>query len=207
MFRAKPVGEKIFYPNIVRAARAAALSSLVSRGNGLTVVFFESFSDCEFAYARLKYFMSLRGFDFSLKVLPAHIDSAQSDAGSFDALCERTGTLNAIAESDSVARRTVVLTTPEAFFDNAPAPQASRNFELCGRAKIPMDELKLRLVDYGYYNEVLCESPGQFSVRGGVVDIYPIASAFPIRLDFFGDEIDSIRALNPDTQLADEKIG
>ena len=207
MFRAKPVGEKIFYPNIVRAARAAALSSLVSRGNGLTVVFFESFSDCEFAYARLKYFMSLRGFDFSLKVLPAHIDSAQSDAGSFDALCERTGTLNAIAESDSVARRTVVLTTPEAFFDNAPAPQASRNFELCGRAKIPMDELKLRLVDYGYYNEVLCESPGQFSVRGGVVDIYPIASAFPIRLDFFGDEIDSIRAFNPDTQLADEKIG
>lgn len=206
MLRSKPTGERTFFPNIARSARPAALSAILGRGNGLSLVFFETFSECEYAYSRLKYFMELGGEAFSVKVLPANADASQSDAGSFDAACERVGTLNAMAESAEVDRRTVVLATPSAFFDAAPPPSASRSFEIAKGAEIAMDTLRSRLVEYGYYNEVLCESPGQFSVRGGVVDIYPVASTFPVRLDFFGDEIDSIRAFNPDTQLADEKI-
>ena len=206
MFRALPEGEKFFYENVALPARFALLSLLISKKDGLSIVFFESYSDCEFAYSRLKYFLELRDIKYSLKVLPSNTNFAQSDAGSFDALCERTGTLNAIAESSDVKRRTIVLTTCEAFFSQAPAPSQSRSFDISKGATLSMDELKKRLVEYGYYNEVLCESPAQFSVRGGVVDIYPTASQFPVRLDFFGDEIDSIRSFNPDTQLADEKL-
>ncbi len=206
MFRAKPLSEKIFYSNTAGASRAAALSLAVSRERGLSVVFFESFSDCEFIYSRLKYFLNLRGFEYSVKVLPLSGRIAQSDAAAFDALCERVGTLNAIAESSGVNRRTIVLATPETFFAPASAPAQSRSFDISKGALLPMEELKARLVEYGYYNEVLCENTGQFAVRGGVLDVYPVASAFPVRLDFFGDEIDSIRAFNPDTQLADEKI-
>ncbi len=206
MFRAKPTGEKIFYPNVARSARPAVLSVALSRGNGLSVVFFESFSECEQAYSRLKYFLSLSEGRFSVKVLPPGNSSDRSDAGSFDALCERAGTLNAIAESDVVARRTVVLATPESFFSAAPPPGTARSFEVAVGTEMCMDDLKARLVEYGYFNEVLCESPGQFSVRGGVVDVYPVASQFPVRLDFFGDSIEALKAFNPDTQLADDRL-
>ncbi len=206
MFRTKPLGEKIFLPNVASSSRAAMLSLAISKKNGLSVIFFESFADCEFAYSRLKYFLNLRGFDYSIKVLPPQISTVQSDAGSFDALCERAGTLNAISESLSVNRRTVVLATAETFFAQAPSPSQSLSFEISRGAVMPMEKLKAKLIEYGYYNEVLCETTGQFAVRGGVIDIYPTASTFPVRLDFFGDEIESLRAFNPDTQLADEKI-
>ena len=182
------------------------LSQLLPNANGLSVIFFESFADCEFAYSRLNYFLRLRGGSFSVKALPPSGFAAESDAAGFDALCERIGTLNAMAESDSVARRTVVLTTPGSFFAPAPAPSSTPRADIETGMKISPDALREKLVEFGYYNEVLCEAPGQFAVRGGVVDIYPIASAFPVRLDFFGDEIESVRAFNPDTQLADEKI-
>ena len=99
MLRSKPTGERTFFPNIARSARPAALSAILGRGNGLSLVFFETFSECEYAYSRLKYFMELGGEAFSVKVLPANADASQSDAGSFDAACERVGTLNAMAES------------------------------------------------------------------------------------------------------------
>ena len=89
MLRSKPTGERTFFPNIARSARPAALSAILGRGNGLSLVFFETFSECEYAYSRLKYFMELGGEAFSVKVLPANADASQSDAGSFDAACER----------------------------------------------------------------------------------------------------------------------
>jgi len=203
MRRASPKGEKIFYPNIASAARCAAMSLAVSKKRGLTVAIFQSFADCEFSYARLKYFLGLRGFDFSLKVLPPAPDGRNPAA--FEAACERAGTLEAMRKSGGEKFRTVVLATPEAFFAPAPAPSKSRGFEVSEGMKIGIDNLAKKLAEHGYFNEVLCEAPGQFAVRGGVVDIYPVASEFPVRLDFFGNEIESIRAFSPDTQLADRK--
>ena len=52
----------------------------------------------------------------------------------------------------------------------------------------------------------MCEAPGQFAVRGGIVDVYPVSADAPVRIDFFGDEVDSVRKFDPDTQLADQKI-
>ena len=48
--------------------------------------------------------------------------------------------------------------------------------------------------------------PGQFAIRGGIVDIYSFASDNPFRLDFFGDEIDSIRTFDIETQLSDKRV-
>ena len=48
--------------------------------------------------------------------------------------------------------------------------------------------------------------PGQFAVRGSILDIFAYSSELPFRLDFFGDEIDSIRAFNVDTQLSDHSL-
>ncbi len=55
-------------------------------------------------------------------------------------------------------------------------------------------------LDIGYESVSVVEAPGQFSRRGGIVDIFPIASPYPVRIELFGDEVDTLRAFDPTTQ-------
>lgn len=71
---------------------------------------------------------------------------------------------------------------------------------------INMDELTARLISLGYAREGLAEEPGQFSVRGGIVDIYPIQEEAPIRIELWGDEIDSMRIFDAASQRSIENI-
>jgi len=57
-----------------------------------------------------------------------------------------------------------------------------------------------RLGQMGYERVPLVERPGQFSVRGGILDVFPSTEELPVRADFFGDEIESLKAFDPDTQ-------
>jgi len=65
-----------------------------------------------------------------------------------------------------------------------------------------LDEASLRaqLVLAGYQNVSQVVSPGEYAVRGSLIDLYPMGAATPYRVDLFGDEIDSIRVFDPDTQ-------
>jgi transcription-repair coupling factor (superfamily II helicase) len=65
---------------------------------------------------------------------------------------------------------------------------------------VEQDGLIRRLVDLGYENVSLVQTIGDFSVRGGIVDIFPPGYEAPVRLDFFGDTIDSLRTFNPISQ-------
>ena len=68
------------------------------------------------------------------------------------------------------------------------------------------DELIRRLVAAGYVREDPISNFGQFSVRGGIVDVWSPDSGDPVRVEFFGDEIDSIRSFDPDTQLSTQQL-
>ncbi|MBQ1406900.1 MAG: transcription-repair coupling factor, partial [Eubacterium sp.] len=57
-----------------------------------------------------------------------------------------------------------------------------------------------RIAALGYERMNLVESPGEFSVRGGIVDVFPASAEEPVRIEFFGEEVDSIRTFDPDTQ-------
>jgi len=69
--------------------------------------------------------------------------------------------------------------------------------------RVNMRELLGHLVDLGYDSAALVEQPGQFSRRGGIVDFFPPTSNLPIRIELFGDEVDSIRLFNPLTQRSE----
>ncbi|ERI98602.1 MULTISPECIES: transcription-repair coupling factor [Eubacteriales] len=64
----------------------------------------------------------------------------------------------------------------------------------------PTDQLARRLVEAGYVRRPQVDGPGQFSVRGGIVDLYPPQAAAPLRLEFWGDEVDTIAAFDLLTQ-------
>lgn len=66
--------------------------------------------------------------------------------------------------------------------------------------QIALDAVLEFLVHLGYLPEAVVETPSQFSRRGGILDIFPVGEEEPLRLEFFGDEIDSLRRFNPVTQ-------
>ena len=72
--------------------------------------------------------------------------------------------------------------------------------------EIDLKEMAARIVKMGYAREVMVENRGELSVRGGIVDIFPISSELPYRIEFFGDEIESIRRFEPETQRSVERV-
>ena len=67
-------------------------------------------------------------------------------------------------------------------------------------AEIRPDDLSERLTDQGYSSTRFVDAPGEFAVRGGIFDVYPFSGEYPVRLEFFGDEIESIREFDPNSQ-------
>lgn len=71
---------------------------------------------------------------------------------------------------------------------------------------VDLRELLWKLQHLGYRHVPIVEEPGQFSRRGGIVDVYPPAANQPARIEFFGDEIESLRLFDPATQRSAEKV-
>ncbi len=68
--------------------------------------------------------------------------------------------------------------------------------------ELPPDALARSLIRAGYVREEPIKAVGEFSVRGGIMDVWPPDSAQPVRIEFFGDQIESLRAFDPETQLS-----
>ena len=82
----------------------------------------------------------------------------------------------------------------------------SATFTLTVGQEYPLEELTSRLLAAGYSRCGMVEGPGQFALRGGIVDIYSPAANQPIRAEFFGDELDTMGYFDPQTQRRSENI-
>ena len=72
--------------------------------------------------------------------------------------------------------------------------------------ELDLEEWKHFLVGSGYERTAQAESPGQFAVRGNILDVYPLTDELPVRIDLWGDEIDSIRVFDPSSQRSVEEL-
>lgn len=187
--------ETSFYCNVADAAQAALMAAIAAKTAGVKIIVCDTTGECERNYAKLSAFLKLENSADKLYMLPKSLSAEDPEA--FENFCERSGTANAM----KLGHNLVVITTPDALI--ATLPEKTETFELKKDSKISIETLRQKLCDFGYYNEVLCEGPGQFAIRGGIVDVYPLAARSPYRIDFFGDEVDSIRPYDPDTQLSD----
>lgn len=71
---------------------------------------------------------------------------------------------------------------------------------------VSLDFIADVLVEYGFDREDFVYEPGQFSIRGGIIDVFSFANDYPFRLEFFGEELESIRSFDPSTQLSLDKM-
>ena len=73
-------------------------------------------------------------------------------------------------------------------------------------SELDLDKIRKELVQLGYESTFQVESTGEFSVRGGILDIYPLTEQNPIRIELWGDEIDSIRSFDAESQRSIENL-
>ena len=97
---------------------------------------------------------------------------------------------------------TVIITTPDGFFDELTPASDIKKSEIVLKkgGSINVIGLGEKLVDLGYENETQVTAHGEFSIRGNIVDIFPYASNVPYRLDLFGDDIESIKTFDTESQ-------
>lgn len=115
-----------------------------------------------------------------------------------DLISERLATLWAIRQGQADV---VLIPATTALYRLAPpAFLAGTTFHFKQNQKLDEAALKSQLTLAGYAHVTQVVSPGEYAVRGGLIDLFPMGSAVPYRVDLFDDEIDSIRAFDPDTQ-------
>ncbi|MBS1689412.1 MAG: transcription-repair coupling factor, partial [Bacteroidetes bacterium] len=102
----------------------------------------------------------------------------------------------------------VLVTYPEALFEKVVNPKTlTRNMiSIKVSENLKVDALLEKLVGLGFKREDFVYEPGQFAMRGGILDIYSFGNEHPYRIELFGNEVDSIRIFNPETQLSERKL-
>ncbi len=115
---------------------------------------------------------------------------------------QRMEVFRALKEEENVT----VITTIGALMDGVRPPLKidEEVFSVRTGETSDLEELVQRLSAMGYDREVQIEGPGQFAVRGGIVDIFPLTEEMPVRIEFWDDEIDSIRTFDAQTQRSIE---
>ncbi|MFT7452296.1 MAG: transcription-repair coupling factor (superfamily II helicase), partial [Patescibacteria group bacterium] len=119
---------------------------------------------------------------------------------------QRTETINRLISSSSLGE--IIITYPEALFEKVVAPEEleKNKIEVKIKEKLDADTLIDLLVKYGFQRVDFVYEPGQFSIRGGIFDIFSYGNEWPYRVELFDDEVESIRTFDPTTQLSKQKI-
>ena len=122
-----------------------------------------------------------------------------------EVVSERISVLDDILSGQEI----VVLTSPEALLQRVPRPEllSAASLRVAVGENYEREDLLSFLDTVGYRRRTLTEELGQFSVRGAVIDLYPSGALNPVRLEFFGDTLESIRIFDADTQRSLRPLG
>ena len=101
-----------------------------------------------------------------------------------------------------------IIATVDAMYDKIPALSYMKKYVINIHAaqSLDLDELKGKLVDLGYEKTDSVEEPGQFAIRGGIVDIFPLTEECPYRIDMWDDEVDTIKTFDAESQRSIENV-
>jgi transcription-repair coupling factor (superfamily II helicase) len=192
-----------------KAFYVAAAAHGLPKGAVLYVV--PTDGDLEEAVADARFFLAaLEGLsdtavDEAVLPFPSHeIDPYRGMAPHVGVTSQRARALHALA---SGAGR-VVVASAAALLPRVSSPERmlSATIDLRPNQDIAPADLGERLVDAGFSREDPADEHGEFAIRGGIVDIYPAGDARPVRLEFIGDTIESLRTYDPATQRSIQPI-
>ena len=128
----------------------------------------------------------------------------QADLRSKELVRQRMEVLQAVAWGAPLT----VVASFDAFMDSLLSKEqlGQRFLHIKNDSAIDMEDMLKKLTDLGYDREVQIEGRGQFAVRGGILDVYPLTEEQPVRIELWGDEVDSIRTFDVETQRSIENL-
>ena len=184
------------------SARALALAQLRKP----LLVIFDNAESAQYIYSDLRSLES-RVFFFPHSQKRRAVDEA--------AQIQRTECLTALTRAEGLRVRgdglqdpLIIVTYPEAIAEPVPAKEelSAISFQLSVGQEVQISAVSEQLSDLGFERVDFVFQPGQYAVRGSIVDVYSYSHDDPYRLDFFGDEIDSIRTFDIEDQLSKSRV-
>src|SRR5882672_3532861 len=123
-------------------------------------------------------------------------------------VAQRMTTLSRLARLTGRDRPAILLTTVNAILQRVPAKGlvAGQSLAAAPGNMLAMDGIVRWLDLNGFVRASTVREPGDYAVRGGILDLYPPGMAEPVRLDFFGDTLESIRSFDPETQRTTDQL-
>ena len=149
------------------------------------------------------------------KLLPSHVfflpSSYKRDFSSTNDLKKSEGNIilrNRSVEAISSDNQNIIVTYPEALLEKEANTQthASASFAIHINEQLSTDFLNEFLLEYGFNRSDFVFGPGDFSIRGSIIDIFSYSDEHPYRIDLFGDEVESIRTFEVMSQLSLDKL-
>ena len=199
----------IIYSGLVGSAKAFAVEELFREKGGQHLVICASKEDAAYFYNDLEALFGEREMDYSKKLILFYPTSYkrpyEPERPDNTYILSRTEVLQRLSTSE---RRTVIVSYPEALSEKVFTRKllAKNTFKVKQGDRINLDFLTDLLYEYGFENVDFVVEPGQFAIRGGLIDVYSFANDNPYRIEFFGDEVDSIRSFDIASQLSIESL-
>jgi transcription-repair coupling factor (superfamily II helicase) len=187
-------GARLDLPALAGSADALAIAELAARGQMLAVITARP-SEAQRLLEEIRWFApQLRTHLLpDWETLPYDSFSPHQDL-----ISERLSTLYAVSRGEADV---VLVPASTALYRMAPpAFLAAYTFFLKQGETLDVERLRTQLTVAGYACVTQVVSPGEFAVRGGLVDLYPMGSPLPLRIDLFDECIESIKTFDPDTQ-------
>jgi transcription-repair coupling factor (superfamily II helicase) len=121
-------------------------------------------------------------------------------------ILQRADTINRLSERKE--RGIIIVTYPEALFEQVVAPDIldEERINIKKGESLDVDTVIDVFSGHGFFREDFVYEPGQYAIRGGIVDIFSYGNDYPYRIELFDEEIESIRTFNPTTQLSVQNI-
>ena len=201
-------GGHLLCSNLAASSKAFVVEETFRQIGGQHLIVCADKEDAAYFYNDLESLLGERGMDYSKKQVLFYPTSYkrpyEPEKPDNTYILSRTEVLQRVSTSE---RKTLIVSYPEALSEKVFTRKllAKNTFKIKVGDKINLDFLTDLLYDYEFENVDFVVEPGQFAIRGGLVDVFSFANDYPYRIEFFGDEVDSIRSFNIADQLSIEQ--
>ncbi len=197
--RESGLNEQLLY-GLGDAERAFLLSGLYAQGNDPMLIITVDRQQGEQLQAAMKVFLEEKVYFFPpQEVFPFEVGTQDAQTH-----CQRMEVLEKLLAQEKI----LIIAPVEALLKGLMLPDELQQFFLPLEVGQRVEQGKMieQVVQCGYERVSLVEMSGQFAIRGGIMDLFPYDSVNPFRVEFFGDEVDSIRTFDSATQRSLEKV-
>ncbi|MCE4566762.1 transcription-repair coupling factor [Maribellus sp. CM-23] len=197
-----PPGEKVHLQGLIGSAKTILLAKLFQNTGKNFVVLLNDREEAAYFYDDLN---NLGLSEQTLFFPSSYKRSVQYDRPEQENIVQRTEVLNLLSKKENSY---LLVSYPEALVERVISNEGLENNTLQVKTgdKLSIEFVNEFLYEYGFERVDFVYEPGQFSVRGSIVDIFSFSHEDPYRIDFFGDEIDSIRSFDIENQLSKKRF-